>query len=437
MSTNKVVKKIVSYISVKFLSPVCISNGEEELTDKDVLRDYSGNPFIAGSSLAGVMRGYLGKGKEEDCLFGYSDLQGEKGKMSSVFVSDLYFTREINTMVRDGIALTEKKVSQTGAKYEMEVIDSGAEGYFIVEFIIREGQDEEEKLLEQWYQILYGFQNHEIRLGTRKTRGYGEVEITAIRQKEYTKENIQEYIDAYQIEKAMKEFPNILQETMDRIKNNRKKITEKSKYIRIDVPLRLKGAISIRKYATKKGEPDFVHITAGDKPVIPGTSFAGALRHRISEFLKQVKCKQANYIIADIFGYTEKDKAHQSNIIIGESIIENAVPLTMVRNGISRFESSAKNGALYKERSYVGGTTILTIYIKRINEEDNKWECKLKPIIGLLLTAIKDIQNGYLSIGGQTAIGRGVFQENGSILLDGKEVEENQYFQDMVLEVFN
>ena len=47
--------------------------------------------------------------------------------------------------------------------------------------------------------------------------------------------------------------------------------------------------------------------------------------------------------------------------------------------------------------------------------EETEW------IIGFLLLALKDLQNGFLAVGGQTAVGRGVFAANGNILIDGKE----------------
>ena len=44
-----------------------------------------------------------------------------------------------------------------------------------------------------------------------------------------------------------------------------------------------------------------------------------------------------------------------------------------------------------------------------------------KCILGLLILAIKDLQNGLMAVGGQTAIGRGIFEKQGPIVIDGKE----------------
>lgn len=49
--------------------------------------------------------------------------------------------------------------------------------------------------------------------------------------------------------------------------------------------------------------------------------------------------------------------------------------------------------------------------------------------IGLLLLALKDISNGYLAIGGETAVGRGIFESISNINLNGKEIKEEIYLK--------
>ena len=62
---NSIIKRKVFLVRIQFISPVSISSGENEWTDADVLRDFDGNPFIPGSSLAGAMRAYLNKKKTQ------------------------------------------------------------------------------------------------------------------------------------------------------------------------------------------------------------------------------------------------------------------------------------------------------------------------------------------------------------------------------------
>jgi CRISPR/Cas system CSM-associated protein Csm3 (group 7 of RAMP superfamily) len=299
----------------------------------------------------------------------------------------------------------------------MEAIDSGADGYFTMELVVRE-QDKEEAMCNQVNLILHGIENGEIRLGCKKTRGYGEMILKSVGIKEFTAKNMKEYADAYICDVCdWDKMP-------DRKKECLKNVASRKHSVHIEVPLRIQGGISIRKYAVKKGEPDFIHITANEKPVIPGTSFTGALRSRMKEILRltrpELDIREAEKVLEQLFGYVNGNKAHRSNIVVSESVIEGARKLTVARTAISRFENSAKNGSLYKEQTYVDGKLILRIELFETATE--KWA------IGLLLIALKDLQRGYLPVGGETSIGRGIFEADGPILIDGETVAEDIYF---------
>ena len=114
------------------------------------------------------------------------------------------------------------------------------------------------------------------------------------------------------------------------------------------------------------------------------------------------------------------DQACASNIIVHEVDIKGAKPLTMVRTGVSRFESAVRKGSLYTEKTYVDGTLNVRIDVRKGNDpQDEAW------ILGMLLLVLKDLQNGLLAVGGQTAIGRGIFSANGPITIDGECSVEN------------
>lgn len=419
-STRSVLKKIVYYVSVELASPVSISKGDGTLTDSDVLVNGDGMPFIPGSSLVGAMRDYIGKVKSEDCIFGYEDMEYQKGRMSSLYVSDLYFDTATSVVIRDGVSLDDKKTAIAGEKFDMEVLDTGAKGHFWIEFVSREKDDEAFK--KELEQIFNGWREKEIRLGSKKTRGFGEVSLLSVKKKEFDEKNI------------LSDYKNVYSHTAEEYAkwDDLNIDASETKYVTVSVPLRLEGGISIRQYIAKKNEPDFVHITANGKPVIPGTSFAGAIRHRLREILIALDVKKVDDVIEGIFGYVkiekigekkereEEIKAQISQIIISECVLEGSKELEMVRNGISRFESGTKSGALFKEKSYVGGTTTLEIKVKITEFTDS--------IIGLLLLVLKDIQNGFLAVGGQTAIGRGLFSGNGEIKCSSPK-EEKKYLE--------
>ena len=421
MSNSKVVKRIVFQIKFETCSPLSVSSGDDEWTDSDILRDGEGVPFVPGSSLKGAMRAYLSVKKNEQCFMGYSS-DDNNGKMSSLYVSDIIFDSEMKTGIRDGVALNNSKTAIDGSKFDTEIIEHGASGTFYMELVIRE-EDDENNIRNKVIDIINGINNGEIRFGQKKTRGFGRFKVNTVKECEFCRDNYLDYSKVYDNENDFwKNLPNKADAMINEINCNNNKT-------HIKVPLKIKGGISIRQYMAIKGQPDFTHITDNGVPVIPGSSLAGAIRHRISDILKSLKIndkkiKNIDDIMSKAFGYVNNKKAHASNIIIGEAEIKGATPLTMTRTGVSRFESAVKQGALYKERTYVGGSVDLDIMVN--NSDDDNW------IIGLLMLALKDLQNGYLAVGGETAIGRGIFEENGSICINGESGKEDEYISKLI-----
>ena len=445
-----VIKRLVFYIQIQLESPLNVASGEDEWTDADILLDFDGNPFVPGNSLAGAMRSYIGEKDNEWELFGFSKDDIE-GKMSPLLISDLVFDQEPVIGVRDGVGLNEKKVVKDGCKFDMEILETGLKGHFYLELVVREG-DLEEEMKKQLAIVFQGIQQGEIRLGRKKTRGFGAFKITRLSVRSYGKDNYLKYADAYKAstwEKASNELENWLHTDSD-----------SRRMIHIEVPLVMKGGISIRQYAAKKNEPDFVHITSNGVPVISGSSFAGAIRHRVEQILGELEAGgtklpvKKKEILQIMFGYVEETagnqatdagdgarqsvnagSGHASNVVISEARILDARPLTMVRTGISRFESAVHDGALYKEKTYVDGHFTLKIAVQKGKQPvDAKW------MTGILLLAENDLRNGYLAVGGQTAVGRGVFAPDtseeypkGVIFIDGKPRLENQF----IAEAFN
>ena len=413
---NSVVKRIVYRVELLFVSPISVSSGYEGMTDSDVLRDYDGNPFISGSSIAGAFRAYVQSKNNGNDIFGFAN--DEDGKMSPVFISDLKFNKS-ETDIRDSVALDDNKITKEGAKFDFEVLQGNSKGYFYIELTIRE-KDNEELLVGALNEIFNGIHLKEIRLGSNKTRGYGIIDIDQIKKREFTKNNFLDYKDWYR-EPFWKK--NVKAYDLD--------YSTKGHMVSIEVPLRLKGGISIRKYAVKKNAPDFEHITDHGCPVIPGTSIMGALRHRIKEIIKELDKDSLyglypNKMIDEMFGFVSGKDAHISGVIVDEMVIEGAKALEMTRTGISRFENSARNGALYKEKTYVDGTFTLRLSVCKENP-NVEW------IIGILLLAVKDLQNGFLAVGGQTSIGRGIFEANGPLTIDGEENKEDAYIASSIV----
>lgn len=419
MSNNRpIIKKIIYGISVCLQEPLCIANGVSEETDNDCLINKDGQPFVPGSSLAGAIRNYIEQADNKPGMMGYMQafdlhMNNASSCMSALIVSDmmLYKDSNVDTTVkldiRDQVKL-DHKVAVDGSKFNMQIVPTGTMGIFYLELIIRDG-DNEKEWGKQIDKVINGFNIGEIRLGTKKNRGYGAMCIVGTELKTFSKDNLQEWLDF--------DYSTFLEKVKLCKNNNTEIISNNRKYTTITIPLKLTGGISIRKYSTRPQEADYEHITCNDGPIIPGTSWTGAIRNRCVEFLYDLNVKDVDGVMNQWFGFVNDvtKEAKQSQVIVGESQIRDSKSLVITRNKIDRITNKTVNGSLYTEKSYFGGTTELSI--KVLKDKQNNYPA----LIGLLIMVLKDIGNGLLSIGGQTAVGRGIFKENGPIIVNENE----------------
>lgn len=372
----------------KLVSPLSVSNGEEENSDADIMRDFDGQPFIPGTSIAGALRSYLEE-KDANALFGY--IEGEAVHQSPVTVYDAYITGE-NTSVglRDGISLSEERIAEDTAKFDYEIVENGNVA-FCFEFY-----DENSRYENSLISLLAAVNRGEIRFGHKKNRGNGRILFLKVLKKSY---------------RYGEPFYEFDWDTFDWNAADVKSVKlpafqkEKGHYRILRVPLRLASGISIRRYSSLKNREDYAAVTRRNEegkavPVIPGTSWNGALRHRAGRILEELGVKDADTVIDFIFG-GKKGSISASKVVIGESILTDSVSVPMTRNRINRFDNAAMNRALYTEVSRFGGNCALEIMIKQ--DENTDW------IAGLFDLVLKDLNYGFLAVGGQISIGRGIF----------------------------
>lgn len=392
--SNIILERRYYAVEVENLSPLCISGGVDENTDADLMRNAEDTIFVPGTSLAGAFRNYFNYKKDEKNVFGYS--KDKDGAMSSVYISDLYFEEtDDKVSVRDRINLSEQE-----NKFDLEIMETGAAGTLYMNFVYREKDDwNADEIMKIIFQ---GLIQGEIRIGANKNRGFGCLTIKSIYEKSFTKENMDEWIDF--VSESHK--TDAYGEPVSYEKWMRGKEMTADRYIKIEVPLRLQGGISIRRYSTEPGKADYEHLKCNGKPVIPGTSWNGAIRSACGKVLERlgVEKDEVNAFIKEWFGYVTAKAARQSRIVIGESILEGAKEVPTTRNSVNRFSAATKSGALYTGISCYGGTTSLNLMIPKVGE--------YKTLLGVLMLVMKEIQTGYLPIGGQAAIGNGIFEKD-------------------------
>ena len=398
VSNRTIISRTYYDINVEMTSPTNVGGGRTVNTDADVLRNRRGEVFIPGSSLAGAFRNFIGDELDKASVFGFSS--DEKGTMSSLMISDLYFIPEtVKVSIRDRVSLDDTKIVDN--KFDLEVLEAGARGTIHIETIHRESMEDPSEYIDS---IILALNEGDIRLGAVKNRGFGRVRVIDIRQKVFKRDDREEWIKYLSGDEETQGSAV----AFDDWKEDR---NFEPKFEKHTQTLRLQGGISIRKYSAEPGKPDYEHITSNGEPVIPGTSWNGAIRSGAKKILRDLglKAEDAEKLLQDWFGKkrekeddrSKNNASWQSRIVFAESVIKGSKMLPMTRNNINRFTAGAKSSALYTELTCIGGETELEYMVRK-----DKYQLAIE---GMMKLVVKDLCMGFVPVGGLTAVGRGVF----------------------------
>lgn len=393
-------KKIYYKLNITLASPLAIGSGLNGETDKNVILNNIGKPYIPATAIAGVLKNYIFNAFSEEkanAIFGYIKEKSDEKGNSCVKIYDASYKnnneKDFFISTRDCVKL-ENKVGVDRAKFDMQVVETGAEFVGYIELDNEDYQGEVE-------QALAAFNIGEITLGGKSTRGYGRVELEAYRKSfKISSESYEDWLNFDMFDKNCW--------------NDKDKIVLNATASSIVLSLKLKNtsAISIREYTTEVSEngetmPDYMSMSlkSTGTPVIPGTSWAGAFRERFSQFA--VKDDDTVALFGDVRKENGVTKSQISKIRFSESLLSGGMFKISTRNAIDRFSAGTKAGALYTEKTYFGGNCDLDIFLP--NDITDKQ-------LTALLAVLCDLDNGFLAVGGLTSIGRGLFKiENAEI----------------------
>ena len=430
-------KKIYYRVEFTLISPLALSSGVADSTDKDLMVDGVGQPYIPASAIAGVTKEILENSgiSETDRYFGFVDKNTSKsGDISKSEESKLIFydavikKTEGNPQVisiRDSVALDEFKTAKSGAKYDMEVLEPGTAFITLLE------QDVYDQDCDFAFHVVRALCSEKIRFGAKSTRGYGKIRVDRIERAQFafdpeegstdtSADGTSERDKMYGLEDWLMFSPYEDELWNDVTEKNLEKVAKDRKSI--SFTLKLEGGISIRKYTTKpssgnESQPDMEQLTvhsAGKEelPTIPGTSWAGAFIHRMKEFGMSEKEKRDNFGFVKGEGMNDKGR---SKVRFSETEIHGAKEKVLSRTSIDRFTGGAVDEALFTEKTYYGGATNLNI--SWLGKEGMPSE-----IMDYLAAALTDLHYGFLAVGGETSIGRGLFSIE---LVNDKKVAGN------------
>ena len=398
-------------------SSLTIGSGNDIISDHDVIVDNSGSPFIPASGIAGAVRSYISRTFGEDSavdIFGkIAKNKAEKSVDTKLRIYDALCSTpddQVYITTRDCVKLRDK-VAVNGAKFDLQAVERGTKFTSYIELLNNDCAKQIENALSA---INLGW----IRFGAKTTRGYGKMRLTASRR---CISDVFEWLDFRMYDDSSWIVATPL--SLD---------TDICPGIVFNIGLGLKDGLSIREYSTEVGMPDSKTLSmkgSKDKtiPIIPGTTWTGAIKDRCAEVLNETDQTDRG-LIGQLFGFvnTKTGDSKKSEIWFDESTVDDGVDKDVIRNSIDRLSGGTRTGALYTERSYFGGNTDLTITLPLFCDD------KVIFAIGVCLA---DIHYGFLAIGGLTGVGRGLFEVK-SVHVNGNDLTEYITEDEPQLEAF-
>ncbi|MEI3611534.1 RAMP superfamily CRISPR-associated protein [Pseudogracilibacillus sp. SO30301A] len=408
MVKNKIVRRTYIRLKGELATPLLAGSGENIHTDMDVLRDFYGTPFIAGTAIAGAFRDWLESISTADqqaigeesihSLFGAKNTDESDFRQSRIFISDLQLDCQRVIKTRDHVKLSDKIAYKTG-KFDVEVIETGTPFTMYLEYIER-NSSKADKDKQMVHALISAMSNGELTLGGRTNRGYGKLAITEVREKEFL----------YTSPKEVQKWLDWSRDKFERAQDITHTLSKYTILEKIEVPLTIKYTLLIRDYKTMD-DLDYTFLRANNQPVIPGSTWAGAFRQRLEDIIIQVTGKKQEHdIVEELFGCKHGDNHATPSILqFEESVVTDSAPLTRTRNAIDRFSGATIDGTLFTGESVCKGQTSLIIRWRKQGVRKSS-VISDDAIKGILNWLIQDLAGGLLAIGGETSVGRGIFE---------------------------
>ena len=443
--SRRIEQRIVIEGMLELVTPAHFGTGDsDDLTDMPLLTDSLDptRPLLTGSTLTGALRAYLqrregGSGHLTEALFGgdkgneeddgeqsaliVEDASGDKGneeddgEQSALIVEDA-IGHSPGYEVRDGVKLNaQSRTAADKGLYDMHLWRAGTTFPLRFELLLTapSGRDKEadhQQLRLALYMALQGLNDDGITLGSRKSRGYGQIKVKEWRGQAY---HLRDNNQLCQWLETGYQSPANVIDLADFLGVNQNDAPDERRLADLTATFFLDGSLLIRAgMGQADAGPDMVHLhsyRSGKKnpvPILSGTSLAGALRARATKIASVFGQKaQITALINGLFGpeITQNQREPRaSRLLVREAEIHNGVTdLVQNRVSIDRFTGGARDTALFNEQPVFSRKQATTLEIKLRIRNPTDAE------VGLLLLLLKDLWTGDLPIGGESSVGRG------------------------------
>ncbi len=384
---------------LRCLSPLAVGSGESEFTDKDVLLDGDGKPFIPGSTLAGVCRHYLETAFGDDVTEGVASLfgrigngDGDEDKESRIAFFDAFPQGDFRKGFRDGVRIGEDGTAEDSGKFDCEIVEPlGEDACFVLRVCVTDCTAADRALLRR---MAEGVNSGRIRLGHKAARGFGKVSLAEVRAKNVT--TAREYIGFT--------WGGEWGATVSLTPPAPEGYT---------VTLRNSSFLTVTNGATLEKKEDGGLINAeptkdaSGRAVIPGSSWAGVFRHHFQTILRRCGIFKENAadeeaFLTAVFG----GRNRASRLVFDESVLDGAKLIRQTRNAVDRFTGGASDKKLFTNLFAFGGTLKLHVTLRPGLTAEQKTLVK-----NLIALTVADLDNGTLNVGALGGVGAGMLKK--------------------------
>ncbi len=409
--SRKIAKRIVVEGTLTLQTPAHFGSGDEAGALIPLIVDErEQKPLLTGASIAGALRSYLwslekGCGIQADeansdgsvttLLFG-GVREDKDGEQSRLIVEDA-LGESSGVELRNGVKIkAQSRTAEAEKLYSFVVWQAGTRFPLRFELLIY-ASDDEKRLQQGLAAALSGLQHGEIGMGARKARGFGRATVDEWSIRVYDLHRPADLLAWLRDDMgSAHKTKNLYQALAVAPLNDQRSL------FKLEAEFTLQSTLLIR---ADSEVADMRHLCSGGKPVLSGTSLAGAIRARALKIAKTLGHPQAHALVDNLFGRFGDEKQAEgdesknaSRIFFEEHSIEGGL-LGMVQSRVSidRFTGGALETALFSQQPQISGTVKLVCQIK--NPQDHE--------IGLLLLTVKDLWTGDLALGGESSVGRG------------------------------
>lgn len=348
-----------------------------------VLRDWTGRPFVQGTSLAGALRDWLAD--RDPCQV--ESLFGSQQQSGSLMVSDGLFEVAAEQQTRPRLRIDGATgTADDGGKFDVAHIAAGSRLTFTLTWLGREEMLEQTGAVEQMLAALHA---GEIRLGAQKTNGFGRVSLTVQKR-------------SYRMEDAG-DRAAWLEDREDGTPLTLPTLTLGGQVVftltgRADSILVKAGAREMRSSPKSGNRNVTVPLRENGRAILPGSSVKGAVRARVTAIAELLGMEET--VTEELFGRMNRRGENPDNGLPGKVRFEDAV-LSGKSQEISRIRINRFTGGVIRQGLFVEEPIQSEMELRITLPEGESRGC------GLLLYALRDLGLGLYNLGSGGAVGRG------------------------------